>query len=135
MSELFKFPLRVEDTAQDDINIVDAGGNVVMKCNWMSDLNHVRLQKERGEAFVKVMNREASASMVNGDNFCVPGKPVEAAVENGEIAGARPEGLNYTDSVKLKKTLHRITVAKNALRRLEAKFKVKYADEKETTTT
>lgn len=55
MSDLFKFPLKVEETSWDDINILDADGMVVMKCNWAVDLNHIARQKARAQAIVEAL--------------------------------------------------------------------------------
>ena len=53
---LFDYPVKVEETANDDFNIVDSKGYVVLKLNWMSDADHLITQKKRGEHIANLLN-------------------------------------------------------------------------------
>ena len=73
---MMKFPIKVEEWAADDLNIVDADGNVVVKLNWHGELNHIQKQREIGKKIVDALTLYENGVSLNGDNFCV-GEKVE----------------------------------------------------------
>ena len=116
MPELIKFPLKLDESSQDDINVLDADGNVVAKMTWKSEQSHVMRQKQVGNAIIFALTQCFSDKEPLHDNFCAQETKVESNGNGDMFSFLEGKELSYADTKKVKKL-------KMFVDRLESKYK------------